>query len=145
MTRLSFAPAVAAACDSDLVILCVGEAADMSGENASRSPLRIDRPAVKGDGRPAAEITVTNTGAGAGVETVFWFIRDPVAAITRPLKELKHFEQATLAPDESRAIRFEIEPLRDLAYPDADGHPRLEPGEIILLAGHQHASFQVLP
>jgi beta-glucosidase len=107
------------------------------------SPIRLDRPEVKTGGRLVAEVTVTNTGAREGVETVFWFIRDPAASLTRPLKELKHFEQAALAPGASRVFRCEIEPMRDLSFPDADGRRILEPGEIILMAGHQQTSFHV--
>jgi beta-glucosidase len=111
----------------------------------SYSPLRLDRAAVARDGRLTAEVTVTNTGAREGVETVFWFIRDPAASITRPLKELKYFEQAPLAAGASRVFRFEIDPRRDLSFPDGDGRRILEPGEIILSAGGQQASFRVLP
>lgn len=107
------------------------------------SPIRLDRPEVKTGGRLVAEVTVTNTGAREGVETVFWFIRDPAASLTRPLKELKHFEQAALAPGANRVFRCEIKPIRDLSFPDADGRRILEPGEIILMAGHQQASFHV--
>jgi hypothetical protein len=42
-------------------------------------------------------------------------------------------------------FRFVIEPARDLAYPDADGRPILEPGEIILTAGGRSATFRVQP
>lgn len=107
------------------------------------SPLRLDRDEVSSDDRLAAEVTVTNNGSREGIETVFWFIRDPVASITRPLRELKHFEQATLAAGESRVFRFLVEPARDLSFPDADGQPVLESGEIILSAGGQSASFRV--
>jgi beta-glucosidase len=109
----------------------------------SCSPLRLDRSEVAPGGKLTAEVTVTNTGAREGVETVFWFIRDPAASITRPLKELKHFEQAALAPGASRVFRFEIDPLRDLSFPDSDGRRILEPGEIILTAGGQSATFRV--
>lgn len=111
----------------------------------SYGPLRLDRTEVAKDGRLTAEVTVTNTGGREGTETVFWFIRDPAASITRPLKELKHFEQATLAPGASRVFRFELEAARDLAYPDADGNRILEPGDIILIAGGRSACFRVLP
>jgi beta-glucosidase len=107
------------------------------------SPLRLNRAEVKNDGKLVAEITVTNTGKREGVETVFWFIRDPAASITRPLKELKHFEQAVLAPGASRVFQFEIEPMRDLSFPDGDGRRILEPGEIILTAGGSSARFNV--
>lgn len=106
-------------------------------------PLRLDRAEVASDGRLTAEVTVTNTGRREGVETVFWFIRDPVASITRPLRELKHFEQASLAPGGSRVFRFVLEPARDLSFPDADGRPVLESGEIVLTVGDRSASFHV--
>ena len=108
-------------------------------------PIRLSSMNVKAGETLMAEVTVTNTGPREGVETVFWFIRDPAASITRPLKELKHFEQAALAPGASRVFRFEIEPLRDLSFPDSDGRRILEPGEIILLTGDQRTSFHVAP
>ena len=108
-------------------------------------PLQLDRTTLRAGEKLVAEVTITNRGPREGVETVFWFIRDPAASITRPLQELKHFEQASLAPGESRVFRFEIEPMRDLAFPDSDGRRILEPGEIILRAGGQRASFTVQP
>ena len=110
----------------------------------SYSPLRLDRTEVKAGGQLLAEVTVTNTGAREGVETVFWFIRDPAASITRPLKELKHFEQASLAAGANRVFRFVIEPMRDLSFPDGDGRRMLEPGEIILTAGGSSATFRIV-
>jgi len=71
---------------------------------------------------------VENRGAQAGVASVLWFLRDPVASITRPLRELKHFASAELAPGEARVFRWEIVPERDLTFPDAEGRLRLEPG-----------------
>ncbi len=106
-------------------------------------PIRMSQTTVAPGGTLTAEVTVTNPGARAGRETVLWYIRDPVARITRPLRELKHFESAELAPGASRVFRFAIEPERDLSYPDADGHRILEPGEIILFAGPETAEFRV--
>ncbi len=110
----------------------------------SYSPIRLDQTEVSETGKITAEVTVTNTGAREGVETVFWFIRDPAASITRPLKDLKYFEQTSLAPGASRVFRFEIEPQRDLSFPDGDGRRILEPGEIILMTGDRRASFLVV-
>ena len=108
------------------------------------SPIKLSASEVREGGKLTAEVTVTNTGAREGVETVFWFIRDPAASITRPLKELKSFAQASLAPGASRVFRFEIDPRRDLSFPDADGRRVLEPGEIILMAGDQRTSFHLV-
>lgn len=106
-------------------------------------PLKLSQDRVRPGGTLTAEISVTNTGARAGTETVFWFIRDPAASLTRPLKDLKHFDQAELAPGETRRFRFTIDPTRDLSFPDADGRRILEAGEIILLVGGQRAVFHV--
>ena len=107
------------------------------------SPIRLTRSTVRPDETLLAEVTVTNTGRRDGTETVLWFIHDPVASITRPLKELKHFEAATIAAGASRVFRFEINPARDLSFPDVSGQPVLEPGEILLFAGPETARFNV--
>lgn len=91
-----------------------------------------------------AEVTVTNTGARTGIESVLWFIRDPAASITRPLRDLKHFASAEFRAGESRVFRWNIVPERDLAFPDADGALCLEPGEIQLFAGPRVVTFSVL-
>lgn len=107
------------------------------------SAIRLDAAEVGPSGRLRAEITVTNAGEREGAETVLWFIRDPAASITRPLKELKHFEKTRLGAGESRVLRWEIVPRRDLSFPDADGRLVLEAGEIQLMAGPAMARFTV--
>jgi beta-glucosidase len=107
------------------------------------SPIRLDRSSVTSADRVVAEVTVTNCGERSGEEAVLWFIRDPAASITRPLKQLKHFEKAALAPRESRVFRFEIQPQRDLTFPDAEGRLVLEAGEILLLVGSETQRFHV--
>ncbi len=109
------------------------------------SPIRLSQDTVAPGQKLTAEVTVTNTGKRDGVETVFWFIREPVAGITRPLRDLKHFEAAAVPAGSSRVFRFEIDPERDLSYPDPDGRRILEPGGIILFAGPQSARFTVAP
>ncbi len=111
------------------------------------SPLRLNRSEVGLVGTLSAEVTVTNTGAREGVETVFWYIRDSAASITRPLKELKFFEQASIAPGASHVFRFVIDPQRDLSFPNADGRRLLEPGAFEVTAGngHHRAGFHLAP
>ncbi|HVU24777.1 MAG TPA: glycoside hydrolase family 3 N-terminal domain-containing protein [Opitutus sp.] len=106
-------------------------------------PIRLSQPAVAPGELLVADLTITNTGGRDGVETVLWFIRDPVASITRPLRQLKHFVSALVPAGANRVVRFEIDPVRDLSFPDADGRRILEPGEIVLLAGAQTATFNV--
>lgn len=58
---------------------------------------------------------VTNSGAVGGTETVQFYIRDLVGSVTRPLKELKGFEQITLGPGEFKDVVFTIKP-EDLSF-----------------------------
>jgi beta-glucosidase len=80
------------------------------------------------------EATVRNTGGTAGEETVFLFIRDPVATIARPKLELKDFVKVMLAPGEAQPVRFAFT-TDDLGYLDADLTPRIDPGDIDILIG----------
>jgi beta-glucosidase len=36
------------------------------------------------------------------------YVRDRIASVARPVKELKAFERITLAPGERRTLRFEL-------------------------------------
>ena len=74
-------------------------------------------------------VPVTNTGDMEGSETVLWFISDPYCSITRPVRELKHFEKRSLKPGETAVMVFNIDPWRDLSYVDSDGKRFLETGE----------------
>jgi beta-glucosidase len=89
-----------------------------------------------------ASLTVTNAGARGGREAVLFFLTDEVGSITRPVRKLAHFEKVALGPGESRAVRFEIDPRRDLAFPDDAGRPRLEPGFFRLAVGGLEARFR---
>jgi beta-glucosidase len=82
----------------------------------------------------AVEIEVANEGEVAGVETVFLFLRDPVASVARPVLELKRFARIALEPGEHGTVRFTLT-APDLAFLDRELKPRIEPGAFELLAG----------
>lgn len=64
---------------------------------------------VKKDGVYAnVSVNVKNTGKYEGEEVVQLYVRDEVASITRPVKELKGFEKISLKPGESKKVVFEI-------------------------------------
>ena len=60
-------------------------------------------------------IKITNTGKYAGEETVQLYLNDPVASVTRPVKELKKFEKIFLQSGESKDVHFTITP-EDLKF-----------------------------
>ena len=84
---------------------------------------------VKRGEKLSAEVTVTNIGARDGAETVHWFISDPYCSITRPVKELKHFEKQLIKAGETKTFRFDINLERDFGFVNEDGKRFLEAGE----------------
>ncbi|MEF8803608.1 MULTISPECIES: glycoside hydrolase family 3 N-terminal domain-containing protein [Bacteroides] len=84
---------------------------------------------VKRGEKLSAEVTVTNIGARDGAETVHWFISDPYCSITRPVKELKHFEKQFIKAGETKTFRFDINLERDFGFVNEDGRRFLETGE----------------
>ena len=91
--------------------------------------------------RIRAEVTVTNSGNRAGMESVLWFLTDHVGKITRPVKELKHFEKVNLEPGESVRLEFLISPNKHLTYPDRNGEPVLEAGRFTVRTGELTKEF----
>lgn len=59
--------------------------------------------------------TVKNTGKVAGKETAQLYIRDLVGSVTRPVRELKGFEQVMLQPGETKTVTFSLT-AKDLAF-----------------------------
>jgi beta-glucosidase len=87
--------------------------------------LRMESPAGK---VLVASATVTNVGSRAGTEVVQLYVRDLLASVTRPVRELKAFERISLEPGEARQVRFEI-PVEHLGFTGLDMLYRVEPGE----------------
>ncbi len=81
-----------------------------------------------------ARVTVTNTGKTAGEEVVQLYIRDMVASITRPVRELKGFQKITLKPGESREVTFTITE-NDLKFYNFNLEHVVEPGEFTVFIG----------
>jgi beta-glucosidase len=98
------------------------------------SDLKLSKPAIGKNETLEASLTVTNTGNVAGEEVVQLYLRDKVATIVRPVKELKDFRKIALAPGESRTITFTIGDDK-LAFYHNDLELRSEPGEFDLMIG----------
>ena len=79
-----------------------------------------------------------------GKEAVLWYISDPVASISRPLKELKFFEKKEIEAGASAIYKFTINPMRDLSFPDATGKRILEAGEFYVHVGNQNVKFELV-
>ena len=99
---------------------------------------------VKRGDKLSAEVTVTNTGARDGAETVHWFISDPYCSITRPVKELKHFEKQLIRAGETKTFRFDIDLERDFGFVNEDGKRFLEAGEYHILVQGQTVKIELI-
>ena len=83
-------------------------------------------------------VTVSNAGERAGDEVVQLYLRDDVASVTRPLKELKGFRRIHLEPGESETVSFRLAPA-DLAFLGPDLRPVVEPGAFTVFVGGSSA------
>ena len=83
---------------------------------------------------------ITNTGEYDGHEVVQLYIRDKVASITRPVKELKDFKKIFLRKGESKTVTFEIN-SDDLKFYN-NGKLMIESGEFeIAISGTSDFEF----
>lgn len=90
------------------------------------------------------EVRVSNSGPRDGMETVMWFVSDPVATLSRPVKELKHFEKKLIKAGEEAVYRFTVNPQRDLSYRDAEGNLVLEAGDYYLQVKDKRVKFTLI-
>jgi beta-glucosidase len=107
----------------------------------TRISLDRDRPIT-------VEIDVSNTGERAGDEVVQLYVRDDVASVTRPVKQLRKFCRIHLEAGERRELRFTLG-YDDLAFYDKDLEYVVEPGTFTIYVGTssldvQEACFEVV-
>ncbi|KRA51131.1 hypothetical protein ASD77_16065 [Pseudoxanthomonas sp. Root65] len=123
------------------------------GHGLSYTTFRYDAPVVaKKTLAPSAlqqqvSVRVTNTGKRAGEEVVQLYVRDDVASVTRPVKQLRGFQRVALEPGESKTVTFELG-FEDLAMYDARMQQVVEPGTFTVFVGGssdrtQQAAFSV--
>lgn len=79
-------------------------------------------------------ITVTNTGSIAGEEVVQLYLKDHVASIVRPIKELKSFKKVKIEPNSSETLTFQLK-AAELGFYNQDYELIVEPGEFTVMVG----------
>jgi beta-glucosidase len=96
--------------------------------------VRLAPPQIPPDGATEVSVEVANAGDRPGDEVVQLYVRDQVASVTRPIRELRGFERITLAPDESRTVRFRLD-ASALAFYDRQKRRVVEPGTFEVMVG----------
>ena len=98
------------------------------------SPLSLSTPTISPSMPVTVKLTVTNSGNFDGEETVQLYIRDMVATVTQPVKELKKFQKVYLKKGESKEISFSLT-TEDLKYVNSDLKWVYDPGAFKVFAG----------
>ncbi|MBD3581882.1 glycoside hydrolase family 3 N-terminal domain-containing protein [Flavobacterium selenitireducens] len=73
------------------------------------SDLKLSKNTMAKNDKLEVSVTITNTGKRLGEEVVQLYLRDKVASIVRPVKELKDFRKIKLSAGESKTIVFTID------------------------------------
>ncbi len=113
------------------------------------SNLKLSAARARASDSITATVAVANTGNREGTEVVQLYVRDEVASVSRPVRELKAFRRVTLKPGESRSVDLRIA-LKDLWFYGLDMKPVVEPGTFRVFVGANsaeglEATFECIP
>jgi beta-glucosidase len=94
-------------------------------------------------------VEVANTGSRAGTTVAQCYVRDCVASVARPVRELKAFERVALESGEKKTIVFHLTP-EELSFLDDNGTAVLEPGRFQVWVGEDSTAesgteFEIRP
>ena len=103
----------------------------------------VDPPEMTAGGTVTVSAEITNPGDFPATETLQLYLRDLVASVSRPVKELRGYQRVTLAAGESRVVSFTVTDA-DLSFPGRDFKPVVEPGEFEAMIGPSSAELRAL-
>jgi beta-xylosidase len=112
--------------------LCPADGADTGGGRVS----------IGTDGAAEIACTVRNAGERTGTEVVQLYLRDPVAQVVRPIRELVGFARVTLWPGQSRRVVFRLSADRT-ACCGLSGERVVEAGVIEVAIGSSSADLRL--
>jgi len=98
------------------------------------SDLRVEPKQMAKSGRAEVSVNVTNTGQVAGDEVVQLYLRDQMASVVRPPRELKGFERIHLAPGQTKRVAFQVGDA-ELRFVNASVQWVVEPGDFEVMIG----------
>jgi len=101
--------------------------------------LRMSTREVKLGETVTIGIDLSNHSEVAAVEVVQLYVRDVVASITRPVKELKGFRRVQIEPGQTVSVEFELH-TDDLSFFGRDMQKTVEAGEFHVWIGGSSAT-----
>jgi beta-glucosidase len=96
--------------------------------------LTISPGHLSAPGAVAVGCSLSNVGKVAADEVVQLYTSDPVASVTRAVKELKGFLRVHLLPGDKKRVAFRL-PTELLAFYDKDMNLVVEPGYFAVMIG----------
>ncbi|WKN44205.1 beta-glucosidase BglX [Tunicatimonas pelagia] len=109
----------------------------------SYSPPTLSQTQLSADDTLKIYTTVTNTGQTDGTEVAQLYIRDQIATVSRPVKELRGFQLVTLAPGASQSVTFQMT-VEDLKYWTREMQYAVEPGNFSIFVGGNSQDTQTV-
>jgi beta-glucosidase len=103
--------------------------------------ISLNRPQLAAGGSLTLSVELANAQTFPVTETIQLYLRDLVASVSRPVKELRGFQRVTLQAGERRVISFPIHDA-DLSFPGRDLLPRIEAGEFQAMIGSNSRDLQ---
>ena len=105
----------------------------------SISSIKLDKTELEEGGKLTASVIISNKSDIAARTIVQLYIRDMVASVCRPVKELKNFIPLDLCANEDKIVSFEIV-SEMLGFYDAEGTYKIEEGLFELYIGFDSAT-----
>ncbi len=102
---------------------------------------RLSATTMAQDGSVEVTVTVKNTGKRDACEVVQLYIHDPVARVSRPVKELKGYKRVQIAAGESKDVTFSLD-AELLKYYDSECRHVIDPGLIEVMTGPNSHDLQ---
>jgi beta-glucosidase len=96
--------------------------------------LQLSATEIRQQALVQVSVDVKNTGARKGDDVVQLYLKDVVSSVTTYESVLRGFERASLAPGETKTVKFTLHP-DDLALLDKNMNWTVEPGQFIVMIG----------
>ncbi|KAM6479568.1 glycoside hydrolase superfamily [Trichoderma sp. SZMC 28011] len=105
---------------------------------------QLSATSITPDGQITITLSITNTGARAGAETVQFYVRDESSRFPRPIKELVAFEKVFLEPDQTASVIVNLDKYSVGYYDDSISEWIAEKGAFEVMIGASSADIRHL-
>lgn len=98
------------------------------------SDLKFSKNTIAPNENVVVSCSVKNIGEVSGEEVIQLYIRDELASVSRPIKELKGFQRIALKPGEQQTVSFELTP-ETFTMLNKEMERVVEPGDFRIMLG----------